>query len=1293
MQVIPGLVINAFPNRNTDMGRAKTAGALIVRYEENLFGETLKDYALSAFESGVKLCMITWQGMEGAVVTEAEKKVCKEKSHTETLVEQINGLGANEKSVLVCIEFGNETWEGGVGYAENIRPKGKAYVEAYIDQAKKLKEAGITIPYALQVQTSAFTGDKPWMEEIAKYAGKTAFKEALIGTGTEAEPNNLLDSHPYGSLMTTKLQTPNSLYSFKDAEGSEWGSQRWMQQQALIRQELGITVPMLISEFGASTKESSAKIKADICVSFWKFMKEVQTGTVPSEAIPSVAGYVPTMKYAIWYAIYNKAEAVEKFGIESTSGVPEEAESLYKKWKEGALALAEGTKQQIFKPVLSFKGSLTKVFAISKKVGGSLSFLVTIPRATTHKLTGGLSFVGSVASRITRRVLPASASFVGALPRRIKRGTEAGLTFFGNLQKGEFRQPFELALTFAGSLLPASTKILAATLSFVGKLPRNALRSLQAGLAFLGTPIRNVLAYRLTASVAPSGTLSQTTSRIAKASLSFAGALPRGIVRRFVPVLTTAGVLPRNILHTLSGQLNFAALIHFAGKFIERFAPTLSFVGTMKRQFTLAKVFPAELSFAAIIPTRLTHMLTATLSFLGSVPRSIFHKLTAVVSSAVSFNRSVFPNAFKAALSPAVQFTTRFFRILAASLGFAGTLPRRVKRSIRPTLSFAVALKRPGPQFPPVKLLDSFNRPTENPLEGNWLLLADEGATQTGQVNTTNEYRSSGGSLTNAYWSLTEYPAPMGVCDRVGKRGQTPEWGRLWACVKTPSTLPSGYTLRTVIIVGGSECWLERVDAGVHTVLTHVTLEPEGIFEGDLVGLTVQNGKVAAWLKHLSEEWTVVAEAADTTYTSGFVGIGSSALGTRAQNFEAGVIMRKSLTAALSFAGNLQRTIKRSLKALIQLRPLGKAIEVVHVKQTGSAAASVLKLPVTPAAGNTLYVFVDQSGTTAAPQGKDTVGGTTGWGTDEIAGHHAVYTTSANSIYVMTKTAVGNELELNPTAGAGGAIKGLIYVEAAGSSTVVDAIQIINNGGSAATVASPFVTTTDAGDLILGAVGFASGASGEIKPWTNTGPMTNVETASSFVIGGYYVPGAPVELKAFTANWTTARLQGMMVVAFKPSSSGNPIIKVTKILTSGLELIGEAQRRIRSRRTGSMSFLGTISQKVAVRPLNSVLTFAGVVRHNFVVPFLAALEFAGRTSHIFIRPLQAALSFVTNFVRPQPNTILDYVVLPYKGHIPSVVMQRAPNGRIIGLVNHLDDVPEIELVPVVKKRHLLEGNE
>lgn len=213
------------------------------------------------------------------------------------------------------------------------------------------------------------------------------------------------------------------------------------------------------------------------------------------------------------------------------------------------------------------------------------------------------------------------------------------------------------------------------------------------------------------------------------------------------------------------------------------------------------------------------------------------------------------------------------------------------------------------------------------------------------------------------------------------------------------------------------------------------------------------------------------------------------------------------------------------------------AITVVHVAQTGTSAHGTLAVT-SATAGNLLVVFIDQITTTSAPTGSDNISGTTGWTTNSTS---ALFSGSASSLFVAYKKAVGGETSLNPTVGSGGTLEGLSYFELSGIDTTptIETIVHADNKVAVTTATSAAVTTSNPGDIVLICAGGNAVDSGTVNAWTGTGPATNVSTASTRCIGGYYIPGTTLSGATFTANWTSAKNTGVLALALQPVSSGN----------------------------------------------------------------------------------------------------------------------------------------------------------
>lgn len=220
------------------------------------------------------------------------------------------------------------------------------------------------------------------------------------------------------------------------------------------------------------------------------------------------------------------------------------------------------------------------------------------------------------------------------------------------------------------------------------------------------------------------------------------------------------------------------------------------------------------------------------------------------------------------------------------------------------------------------------------------------------------------------------------------------------------------------------------------------------------------------------------------------------------------------------------------------------AIAIVNRKQTTGVATATLTIP-SATAGNLLVAFIQKAGSLTTVKGKDNISGETGWTVNATS---APFFTSADSIWVATKIAVGGETELNPAAN-GGTLNGISYFELSGTEGAVDAISHADNVASAATGTSAAITTTDAGSWVFVGIGLHGGGTGTITAWTGGPPtLTNTETGTTRCMGGAGNPGGTLTGATFTGNWTTAHTMGILAVAFKPTAEGAGVSPETMLL-------------------------------------------------------------------------------------------------------------------------------------------------
>ena len=259
---------------------------------------------------------------------------------------------------------------------------------------------------------------------------------------------------------------------------------------------------------------------------------------------------------------------------------------------------------------------------------GTLSFVGTTNKRTSHVLASALSFVGSL-TKHTSRAIAATLDFVGTMTTAhiISMALAAALSFVGALSKHTSRDA-QASLDFVGSLSKNTSRALDATLNFVGSLSKNTSRALDATLDFVGS-------------------LSKRTERALDAALDFVGNMVSSSLIKvaldatlsFIGSLTTS--IPVNIA--------FEAALSFVGSLTKRtsqnMSSSLSFVGSMSK--STSRAFTSALNFVGSMSKSTSRAFTSALSFVGSLAKSgvgieYFHSMT----SALSFVGTLSPQLF-----------------------------------------------------------------------------------------------------------------------------------------------------------------------------------------------------------------------------------------------------------------------------------------------------------------------------------------------------------------------------------------------------------------------------------------------------------------------------------------------------------------------------------------------------------------------------------------------------------------------------------------------------------------------
>jgi hypothetical protein len=405
------------------------------------------------------------------------------------------------------------------------------------------------------------------------------------------------------------------------------------------------------------------------------------------------------------------------------------------------------------------------------------------------------------------------------------------------------------------------------------------------------------------------------------------------IAKKLTAALESVGKLPRNMLHGLAAKLESKGT--FPRNIRRALTATIESKGSLTKGFAIAKKLTASLESKAALQRNVLHRAQAILESAGSMvpkPGTVIHAIAASLSFAGALPRNTV-HGLKATLESKGALPRNTLHALSAKLEAAGQLPKSVVHGLKATL-FNTGINGP------TTLLDSFNRANEEPLSGAWSLIA--GGVITGAV-IGKAYGEPVLHVDQAYWNATQYREPVVSAEVTALPGESAKYPILWACLQNPTVeaQKNGYRLRLLeqAEAGKFEWKVDRFDLGVATQVMAKSSVATAI--GDRIALSVSNGKVAMNHKVGAGAWTVVKEEADSKYAKGYVGIGTFGTGTRLTNFEVGfnalvnlernvlhgllgalsfvgaVVPSpiKNFAAVLAFQGTLPRSVSRGLKA------------------------------------------------------------------------------------------------------------------------------------------------------------------------------------------------------------------------------------------------------------------------------------------------------------------------------------------------------------------------------------------
>lgn len=200
-------------------------------------------------------------------------------------------------------------------------------------------------------------GTKYWLL-LRPLGGNLKIKQAASG-GTQSRTSNGAVSGEVSEFKWNGEETHGPSYiegigpglgaqfTYEDTSGQDWGSQRWMKQQAIVREWTGLTVPMAITEYGVAAAPGvpnsvgSWTAVGEYMEAYWSFLAKVHKGEVTS----APSGLTPVCALAVWYDEYAwHPESDESFGILESElgpgtakeiGHPNEVGEVYKRFKAG----------------------------------------------------------------------------------------------------------------------------------------------------------------------------------------------------------------------------------------------------------------------------------------------------------------------------------------------------------------------------------------------------------------------------------------------------------------------------------------------------------------------------------------------------------------------------------------------------------------------------------------------------------------------------------------------------------------------------------------------------------------------------------------------------------------------------------------------------------------------------------------------------------------------------------------------------------------------------------------------
>ena len=205
--------------------------------------------------------------------------------------------------------------------------------------------------------------------------------------------------------------------------------------------------------------------------------------------------------------------------------------------------------------------------------------------------------------------------------------------------------------------------------------------------------------------------------------------------------------------------------------------------------------------------------------------------------------------------------------------------------------------------FPSTPILDTFNRPDENPLAGIWTAFTGLGGLRvvSNQCGISNAgYVFCGDFIGQNFFDAEAYVT----------------WNTLDGAVEsqlivrvTDSTTNSFTTIGDLskngyffaIAGNGTTCYIDRMDASALTTIASTTVS--ALAGGDAIGVSAIGSTITGWLKRGAGAWTSVVTANDATYTHGAIALETNSPVVRYDDFGGGNITNPSDNPPIGFSG------------------------------------------------------------------------------------------------------------------------------------------------------------------------------------------------------------------------------------------------------------------------------------------------------------------------------------------------------------------------------------------------------